>query len=197
MGNKNFIIKFLWLNNTSKGPVCPKHLNVLLLTLAIISLASCAATNESPLVIQEQGSFAVGGTVIANPGKFEQGWYGMFRIGIWPDYFEGVQFSRDAETLNQYFRAMMPSIGPIDVNVNAEAVSALFNKIGPAILVTHSHSGGMGWLTAIKSNTHFPFSDINNIEIADLMSEWLKGKGLDKCSKAIDDYIHVPENSKQ
>ena len=214
----------------------------------------------------------------------EQGWFGTFRVGIWPDYFEGVQFSRDPETLNQYFRQMVPNIGPIDVNVNAEAVSALFNKIGPAILVTHSHSGGMGWLTAIKNknvkaivsyepgsgflfpegelpasmqssggtleaasvplseflqltkipiviyygdfipveptdnpgqdgwrvrlemaklwrdavnshggdvtlihlpeigikgNTHFPFSDLNNVEIADLMSEWLKEEGLD------------------
>ena len=159
-----------------------------------------------------------------------------------------------------------------------------FNKIGPAILVTHSHSGGMGWLTAIKNqnvkaivsyepgsgflfpegevpppiessggtlaaagvplaefmkltkipiviyygdnipdkpsanpgadgwrarlamarlwrdavnrhggdvtvvhlpetgirgNTHFPFSDLNNIQIADLMSKFLKEKGLD------------------
>jgi hypothetical protein len=170
------------------------------------------------------------------------------------------------------------------MNVNTDAVSALFNKIGPGILVTHSHSGGMGWATAIKNqnikaivayepgsgfvfpdgevpepipmagstltavkvslsdfmkltripiiiyygdnipdkpmanpgqdgwrarlemarlwrdcinrhggdvtvvhlpeigirgNTHFPFSDLNNVEIADLMSEWLKKKGLD------------------
>ena len=46
---------------------------------------------------------------------------------------------------------MTPNIGPIDMNVNTKAVSALFNKIGPAILVTHSHSGGMGWATAIKN----------------------------------------------
>jgi len=32
----------------------------------------------------------------------------------------------------------------------------------------------------IKGNTHFPFSDLNNIQIADLMSSWLKEKGLDK-----------------
>jgi hypothetical protein len=30
-------------------------------------------------------------------------------------------------------------------------VSALFAKIGPGILMTHSQSGGPGWLTAIKS----------------------------------------------
>ena len=27
----------------------------------------------------------------------------------------------------------------------------MFNKIGPAVLVTHSDSGGLGWITAIKS----------------------------------------------
>ena len=357
----------------------PEFYQVLLLIIVSAIFSSCSSKNESlgegPLLIQEQGSFAVGGTVVTNPGIFdpynqtpegqtfhgdhayvfyqipvkarkyplvmwhgigqfsktfettpdgregyqtiflrrgfgvylidqprrgnagrsmaeatitptpdEQGWFGTFRLGIWPDYFEGVQFARDPETLNQYFRQMIPNIGPIDINVNADAVSALFDKTGPAILVTHSHSGGMGWLTAIrnekvkaivsyepgsgfvfpegelppplpssggtlvaaavpltdflkltkipiiiyygdfipekpdpnpgqdgwrvrlemarlwrdavnrhggdvtvvhlpeigiKGNTHFPFSDLNNIEIADLMSEWLDEKGLD------------------
>ncbi|MDX9907778.1 MAG: alpha/beta fold hydrolase [Bacteroidales bacterium] len=230
----------------------------------------------------DAGRSTIAATVLPVPD--EKQWFGTFRIGIWPDYFEGVQFARDSNTLNQYFRAMTPNIGPIDVIVNAEAVSALFTKIGPAILVTHSHSGGMGWLTAIKNpniiaivsyepgsgflfpegevpapmpgsggtlaahavnmaefmkltkipiiiyygdfipeepspnpgqdgwrvrlkmarlwrdavnrhggdvtvvhlpeigikgNTHFPFSDLNNVEIADLMSQWLKEKGLD------------------
>ncbi len=31
----------------------------------------------------------------------------------------------------------------------------------------------------IKGNTHFPFSDLNNVEIADLLSLFLKKKGLD------------------
>jgi hypothetical protein len=31
----------------------------------------------------------------------------------------------------------------------------------------------------IRGNTHFPFSDLNNIEIADQMSKFLKTKGLD------------------
>jgi hypothetical protein len=46
---------------------------------------------------------------------------------------------------------MTPSTGPIDIEVMADAVSALFGRIGPAILVTHSHSGGMGWVTAVKN----------------------------------------------
>jgi hypothetical protein len=219
-----------------------------------------------------------------NPTPDEQQWFGVFRVGIWPNYFDGVQFARDTNTLNQYFRSMTPNIGPIDINVTTDAASALFNKIGPAILVTHSHSGGMGWLTAVKNqnvkaivsyepgsgflfpegevpapiamtdgslsaavvplsqfmlltkipiiiyygdnipatqsdnpgtdgwrarlemarlwrdavnrhggdvtvvhlpeaglkgNTHFPFSDLNNLQIADLMSKFLKEKGLD------------------
>jgi hypothetical protein len=218
----------------------------------------------------------------------EQGWFGTFRLGIWPDFFPGVQFSRDPEALNQYFRQMTSNVGPIDGEVNANAVAALFDKIGPGILVTHSHSGGFGWRTAIKNqnvraivsyepgsgfvfpegevpasipssggplaavgiplaefmmltkipiviyygdfipkdqianagqdgwrarlemawkwrdavnkrggdvtvvhlpeigiqgNTHFPFSDLNNLQIADLMSTWLNKQGLDKYPK--------------
>jgi hypothetical protein len=347
----------------------------IVLTIGFPTVAQ-STKRQNPILIQEQGSFAIGGTVITNPGTFdptnptsagqtlhgdhayvfyqipvearkyplvmwhgigqfsktwettpdgregyqniflrrrfgvylidqprrgdagrntvaanltatpdEQQWFNTFRIGIWPNYFDGVQFAHDSATLNQYFRQMTPNIGPIDINVNTDAVSTLFNKIGPAILVTHSHSGGMGWATAIKNqnvkaivayepgsgfvfpdgevpepipmaggsmsafkvllsdfmkltkipiiiyygdnipdkpianpgqdgwrarlemarlwrdcvnkhggdvtvvhlpeigikgNTHFPFSDLNNIEIADLMSKWLKEKGLDK-----------------
>lgn len=352
----------------------------LLLALALFAGGNSYAQGlkkREPLVIEEQGSFAVGGTVITNPGKFdpvkrgpegqtfhgdhayvfyqkpvnakkmplvfwhgigqfsktwettpdgregfqniflrkgfgvylidqprrgdagrstveatvspipdEQGWFGTFRVGVWPNYFPGVQFSKDTETLNQYFRSMTPSLGPIDAKVVTDATAALANKIGPMILVTHSHSGGFGWITAtkssnvraivsyepgsgflfpegevpnpiassagpleasaisraaflkltkipiviyygdfipkkldpnnpgadgwrarlqmarlwrdivnkhggdvtvvhlpevgIKGNTHFPFSDLNNIEIANLMSKWLKDKGLDQ-----------------
>jgi len=221
-------------------------------------------------------------TVSTNPD--EQFWFNMFRVGVWPDFYPDVQFSKDKEALNQYFRQMTPDTGPIDIDVNSDAVSALFEKIGPGILVTHSHSGGMGWNTVLKSsriraiisyepgsnfifpkdelphpvkskfgdleavgvsmadfmklttipiviyygdniasqpsddygkdqwrirlamakkwadainrhggdvtvihlpevgihgNTHFPFSDLNNLEIADLMSKWLAEKGLD------------------
>lgn len=344
-----------------------------------VSLSACAIADRSgelgPMVIQEQGSFAVGGTVISNPGTFdainrspagqtlhgdhayvfyqvpvrarrlplvlwhgigqfsktwettpdgregfqniflrrgfpvyvidqprrgragrsmlpatitptpdEQDWFGIFRLGIWPDFFPGVQFSRDPEALNQYFRQITPDTGPLDPALNSEAVSELFKKIGPGILVTHSHAGGMGWRVAAKSsnvhaivsyepgsgfifpegevppsmpsaggalqavsvplsefmlltkipiiiyygdnvpaepnanpgqdgwrvrltmarlwadavnrrggdvtvvhlpeigirgNTHFPFSDLNNLAIADLLSEFLKKKGLD------------------
>jgi hypothetical protein len=219
------------------------------------------------------------------PTTDEQMWFGTFRVGIGSQYFEGVQFAKDAETLNQYFRQMTPNIGGFDTEVITNATSKLFDKIGAGVLVSHSHSGGFGWATAmknanikaiasyepgsgfpfpegevpepiasssgavaavsvaktdfmkltkipiiiyygdfipekldpnnpgadgwrarmamakkwrdrvnkyggdvkvvhlpeigIKGNTHFPFSDLNNIEIADLLSKWLKEKGLD------------------
>src|SRR5258708_2007972 len=47
--------------------------------------------------------------------------------------------------------ALPPNTGPCDGEVITAAVSALFNKIGPGILVTHSQSGGPGWVTAIKN----------------------------------------------
>lgn len=348
----------------------------LILTGILMMFIFCVYAQKKPIVIQQQGSFAVGGSVITNPGTFnpttrtpegqtfhgdhayvfyqipakakklplvfwhgigqfsktwettpdgregyqniflrrgfgiylidqprrgsasrstesatitptpdEQMWFGTFRIGIWPDYFPGVQFAKDPETLNQYFRQMVPNLGGFDPEVISNATSKLFDKIGEGILVTHSHSGGFGWLTAtknrnikaivsyepgsgfifpegevpspiesssgpvaavglpmaefmkltkipiiiyygdnipakpdpnpgadgwrarlemarlwrdavnkhggdvtvvhlpevgIKGNTHFPFSDLNNIEIADLMSKWLKEKKLDK-----------------
>jgi pimeloyl-ACP methyl ester carboxylesterase len=97
----------------------------------------------------DAGRSTVPTTVSATPD--EQTWFDMFRIGVWPDYFPGVQFSRDSEALNQFFRSMTPNTGPFDAEVISNAVAALFNKIGPAILVTHSQGGGPGWLTAIKS----------------------------------------------
>lgn len=81
----------------------------------------------------------------------EQLWFGIFRLGVWPDLYPGVQFPRDPASLDQFFRQVVPNTGPFNLEVNASAVAALFEKIGPGILVTHSQSGGMGWRTAIKN----------------------------------------------
>ena len=37
------------------------------------------------------------------------------------------------------------------MNLISDSVAALFNKIGPGILITHSQSGGPGWITVTKS----------------------------------------------
>ena len=89
--------------------------------------------------------------ITMTPTPDEQTWFNQFRVGIWPNYFPGVQFPRDPDALNQYFRQMTPNTGPFDMEVISDAAAALFSKIGPGILVTHSQGGGPGWLTAIKS----------------------------------------------
>lgn len=90
------------------------------------------------------------------PGVFEptpndQLFFDQFRLGKWPAYFDNVQFDRQPETLNQFFRSVTPNTGPFDAGVVSDAMAALFEQTGPAILLTHSQGGGPGWLTAIKS----------------------------------------------
>ncbi len=202
------------------------------------------ASQPEPLTIQEQGSFAVGGTVITNPGSFdprhptnpagqslhgdharvsyqlpvnprplplllwhgwwedgscwdttpdgregftsiflrrrfpvyvldqprrgsagkttvaapiattpnEQWFFNQFRLGLWPDLYPGVQFSHDPRALEQFFRTMVPDTGPIDADVLVDGVCAALDRIGPTILVTHSHAGGFGWLTLMTKS---------------------------------------------
>lgn len=86
------------------------------------------------------------------PTPDEQLWFNQFRIGLWPTYFNGVQVARDAQTRDQFFRAMTPNTGPFDMGVVSAGVSAVFDRIGPGILFTHSQGGGPGWLTAIKND---------------------------------------------
>lgn len=218
------------------------RLATLLLAIVLASPAALAAPHDDPIVLQAQGSFAVGGTMLQNPGRYdplkptaagqtlhgdharafyqipvqarklplvmwhgfgqsratwettpdgregfqnlflrrrfavylldqprrggagkstvattlgaaadEQRWFDTFRLGVWPDFYPGVQFSRDPQALDQYFRQMTPDTGPFDADVVTSAVSALLDKTGPAILVTHSHSGGLGWLAAMQN----------------------------------------------
>ncbi|WP_370457646.1 alpha/beta fold hydrolase [Rufibacter sp. XAAS-G3-1] len=82
----------------------------------------------------------------------EQLWFGIFRLGTYPDFYPGVQFPKDPKALDQFFRQGVPNAGPYDAQVNIDAVSSLLDKIGPGILVTHSQSGGPGWRTAMKND---------------------------------------------
>lgn len=91
-------------------------------------------------------------TVTLSPVFDEEEWFNRFRIGIYPDYFKGVQFCRNKETLNQFFRQMTPNIGSVDFEVYSDAYAALFDKIGPAIFVTHSQGGPVGWCTLLKTD---------------------------------------------
>jgi hypothetical protein len=86
------------------------------------------------------------------PTPDEQLWFNQFRIGIWPKYFDGGQVARDANSREQFFRSMTPNTGPFDMGVVSDGVAAVFDRIGPGILFTHSQGGGPGWLTAIKND---------------------------------------------
>jgi hypothetical protein len=100
------------------------------------------------------GRSTVGTTIEPVPGPGptgEQGIFIRFRLGIWPDYFPGVQFSRSPKALDQWWRQQTPNTGPNDNEVVTDAVAALFKKIGPGVLVTHSASGILGWMTRIKN----------------------------------------------
>ena len=48
------------------------------------------------------------------------------------------------------------------------------NRHGGDVTVVHLPEIG------IRGNTHFPFSDLNNVEIADQVSKFLSDKGLDR-----------------
>lgn len=85
------------------------------------------------------------------PVPNDQLFFDQFRIGKWPAYFEGVQFNRSPEALDQFLRSVTPNTGPYDAGVIASAMSALFDRTGPAILFSHSQGGGPGWLTAIRN----------------------------------------------
>ncbi len=95
------------------------------------------------------GRSTVAARIAAEPD--EQRWFNMFRLGAWPDFYRGVQFSKGPEALNQFFRQMVPDTGPLDNQVAVDAVSALFHRIGPGILVTHSYSGGLGWQAVMRN----------------------------------------------
>lgn len=89
---------------------------------------------------------------VLEPTADEQMWYEIFRIGNWPNYHEGVQFPRDLQSLENFFRQMTPNTGPFDNQVVANSMVELFEKIGHGILVTHSQGGLPGWLTGVESN---------------------------------------------
>lgn len=90
------------------------------------------------------------GTVSAAPD--EQLWFGIFRLGVWPDFYQGVQFSKDTKALEQFFRQATPDTAVVDANIHVNAAQALFDQIGDGILVTHSASGNLGWKTAMHSD---------------------------------------------
>ncbi|WP_419872817.1 alpha/beta hydrolase [Candidatus Pristimantibacillus sp. PTI5] len=89
------------------------------------------------------------------PATSDQMWATQFRIGRMPNFYPGVQFPQDEESMDQFYRWMTPNTGAYDEEVISDAMSAVFDESGPGILVTHSQAGAPGWKTAMKNdNVH-------------------------------------------
>jgi len=101
------------------------------------------------------GQMTAGATI--TPVTTDGSLWQVFRLGLYPGFFPGTQFPATPEAVAQYWRQVTPNTGPEPNPVDAgphpqvDATVALFEEIGPAILVTHSQSGRYGWLTRIKS----------------------------------------------
>jgi pimeloyl-ACP methyl ester carboxylesterase len=90
------------------------------------------------------------GQIAATPD--DQTWFTQFRIGLYPNFNEGVQFPKDEKSLDQFYRMMTPNTGNLDESTIVNAMTAVFERSGEGILITHSASGTTGWKTAMKSN---------------------------------------------
>lgn len=88
-------------------------------------------------------------TTTVKPVADEMFWFDIWRIGIWPDFNEGVQFPKDSVSLSQFFREMTPDLS--DHNQDVPALGALAKRVGSHILVTHSAGGFPGWMSAMQN----------------------------------------------
>ena len=106
----------------------------------------------SSYVVDLPGRGRAGRTTAATtvrPVADEMFWFDIWRIGIWPDYNEGVQFPKDSASLSQFFREMTPDLS--DHRLDVPALGALAERIGDHILVTHSAGGFPGWMSAMQN----------------------------------------------
>jgi pimeloyl-ACP methyl ester carboxylesterase len=76
--------------------------------------------------------------------------FNIWRLGLWPDLYPGARVAPGFDVLDQMFDQVAPDFTD-DAEVISNALAALFDRIGPAILVTHSQSGLFGWMTAMRS----------------------------------------------
>jgi pimeloyl-ACP methyl ester carboxylesterase len=100
-----------------------------------------------------------GPNTVIIPDESESTVWAVFRLGRWdppaaPEYFPGILFDQDPRSVDQFLRQQTPSTGPEpypDAGYRAfvgDTVAQLVRQVGPAVLVTHSHSGQFGWVTA-------------------------------------------------
>ena len=89
-------------------------------------------------------------TTQVKPLADEMFWFDIWRIGNWPVYYPGVQFKTDSTYLSQFFRELTPDLS--DHRQDVPAIGALVDRLGAAVLVTHSAGGLPGWRVAMQNN---------------------------------------------
>lgn len=88
-------------------------------------------------------------TVTVKPVADEMFWFDIWRMGIWPEWNEGIQFPSDSLSLSNFFRQMVPDLS--DHRQDVPALDAMAHKIGDHVLVTHSAGGFPGWMAAMRN----------------------------------------------
>jgi pimeloyl-ACP methyl ester carboxylesterase len=113
------------------------------------------------------------------------------RYNLWPQARLHTQWPGQPErgdpTFDQFYASQVPSIQDFTLQqvLNRDAILALLDKIGPAIILTHSQSGGFGWpvadarpdlvkaIVAVEPNGP-PFFDIENVPAP----EWFRDAAM-------------------
>lgn len=87
--------------------------------------------------------------VTVKPVADEEFWFDIWRMGLWPEWNEGIQFPQDSLSVSNFFRQMVPDLSNHQLDVSA--LTAMAHKIGSHILVTHSAGGFPGWVSAMQN----------------------------------------------
>ena len=87
--------------------------------------------------------------VTVKPVADEEFWFDIWRMGLWPQWNEGIQFPKDSLSVSNFFRQMVPDLS--DHKLDVAALDAMAQKIGDHILVTHSAGGFPGWMAAMNN----------------------------------------------
>lgn len=82
-----------------------------------------------------------------NPLYADKTLFMLSRVGDLQGVFPGSQFPNDAASVEAFQRSWTPYSGELDNDLNAKTLAQLLDKTGPAILVTHSMGGTIGWRT--------------------------------------------------
>lgn len=87
--------------------------------------------------------------VTVKPVADEEFWFDIWRMGLWPEWNERIQFPKDSLSVSNFFRQMVPDLS--DHKLDVTALDAMSKKIGDHILVTHSAGGFPGWMAAMNN----------------------------------------------